>query len=489
MSDSSIKLSIEPLSNGNWYKWKVQMKAYMVARELWTVIQDGDAVKVKEVMDNATEQSDPTKRQVAMRDATAMSILLQTVDDSAFNTISGESSACTMWQKLKSRFEDTSAANRRLVYNEWRSLVFTGDGSIRDYIAKFDAVVARYIALGGHLDADSKSLQLLDSIHSDKYDPVLKSPSTMQLKYDELCSQLIMYEDTWVKAASGGTNGSQPVEAALAASQRYNSRNNNNNRWRGSTQQPTYGGQRQYGQGQQQRRALVCYRCDREGHKAVDCPDRVRAHESRENAGGRREFRQGESTRAAYAQSNGGSDRVLVLDAHTEVRGWLLDSGASHHITNDKSLLLNYKSIDRRAITGFSDEFVKYAVGEGDVRLRVMVDGAIETVRVTSVWYVPGAHTKLLSVSALQKKGCKLVFENHKCIITLGGEHLFTAVLEGNLYAVVAADSHPPVALVAQDGVSIGSDVVALWHRRLLFRLYPMNKHLTDCGPVFRLLV
>jgi hypothetical protein len=187
MSDTGIRLNIEPLSNGNWYKWKVQMKMYMVARELWIVIQDGDDVKVKDVFDNATDQTDPTKHQLRLRNATAMSILVQTVDETAFNTICNEDRACKMWKKLKSRFEDTSASNQRLVYNEWRGLTFNNSGSIRDYISKFDAVAARYIAVGGQLDDNSKALQLLHSIQSDKYDHVLKSPGTMQSTYDQLC--------------------------------------------------------------------------------------------------------------------------------------------------------------------------------------------------------------------------------------------------------------------------------------------------------------
>ena len=38
-------------------------------------------------------------------------------------------------------------------------------------------VAARYIAVGGQLDDNSKALQLLHSIQNDDFDYVLKSPS------------------------------------------------------------------------------------------------------------------------------------------------------------------------------------------------------------------------------------------------------------------------------------------------------------------------
>jgi hypothetical protein len=82
----------------------------------------------------------------------------------------------------------------------------------------------------------------------------------VQLQYNELCAQLIMYEDTWMKSISSGSSNNQPAEAALTVAQR---RNNNN--WRGNTQsqQYQYRGRRD----QVQRKPLVCYRCDREGIK------------------------------------------------------------------------------------------------------------------------------------------------------------------------------------------------------------------------------
>ena len=53
----------------------------------------------------------------------------------------------------------------------------------------------------------------------------------MQVGYNDLCTQLIMYEDTWLKSNSSAGSENQSVEAALNVTQRreYGGRNKNNN--------------------------------------------------------------------------------------------------------------------------------------------------------------------------------------------------------------------------------------------------------------------
>jgi hypothetical protein len=189
------------------------------------VLADGDGAAVQNII---TQANDQQKAALKVKNASAMSLMLQTVDDTTFTVIQQEEHAHSMWKKLKDRYENQSAAAQRLVFNEWRSLSYNNGGSIRDYISKFDVVAARYTAVGGKLDDNQKALQLLHSIHSDRYDYVVKSPSTMSLSYNELCTQLIMYEDTWVKQSESNGNGysnasgNRSVEAALAASPRRN---------------------------------------------------------------------------------------------------------------------------------------------------------------------------------------------------------------------------------------------------------------------------
>jgi hypothetical protein len=391
----SDKLNIDPLSNTNWHKWKIQMRRYLESKELWIVVQDGDGAAVQNTINAANET---VKAALKVKNAAAMSLMLQTVDDATFNVIQSEDHAHSMWKKLKDRYEYQSAAAQRLVFNEWKSLSYNNGGSIRDYIGKFDSVAARYTAVGGKLDDNQKALQLLHSIQSDRYDYVVKSPGTMNLSYDDLCTQLMMYEDTWVKQSSAGNgynNNNQNFEAALTISQRrhnnnhnnnsynYNNNNQNNHTWRGNIQQIQNRGRRDQSQ---QNRTLVCYACQGNGHKAYECPNRIRQRDNRMNMNTRLDFNRYESSNAAYTNNdNNDNEYVLVMDKRNEIAGWLIDSGASHHITNEKSLLLNYQTIKRQPINGFTENSVDYAVGEGDIKLSVNINGIDKTITITSV--------------------------------------------------------------------------------------------------------
>src|SRR5260370_40933154 len=100
--------------------------------------------------------------------------------------------------------------------------------------------------------------------------------------------------------------------------------------------------------------------------------------------------------------------------------------------------------MERKAINGFNEGSVDYAIGEGDIRLSVNVNGTVNTIKITSVWYVPSTQKNLLSVSALMNKGCTLIFKDNKCIVSSKGVELFSAALQNKLFAV-----NVPVAATA----------------------------------------
>jgi hypothetical protein len=204
------------------------------------------------------------------------------------------------------------------------------------------------------------------------------------------------------------------------------------------------------------------------------------------NMNGRNEYRRNESSHVAYSETNNNTkdsatddgENVLVMGKYNDISGWLIDSGATHHITNDKSLLVNYHEIDRQSINGVSQHGTVYAIGEGDVKLSVNMNGKVKRVRITSVWYVPGAQKNLLSVSALMDKECELVFKNRKCVVSLNGVEMFTAPLKSKLFPLDTADTYTAIIMAAHDGSitngagSSSSDgmnprALSLWHRRM----------------------
>lgn len=106
----------------------------------------------------------------------------------------------------------------------------------------------------------------------------------------------------------------------------------------------------------------------------------------------------------------------LLLMAQTdeakseEAQAWYLDSGCSNHMCGNKEWFINLdKSCNQHVKLG-DDRKMKV---EGRGSLRMEINGRVQVI--TSVYYVLGLKTNLLSVGQLQQKGLKIVIEDDKC--------------------------------------------------------------------------
>ena len=87
---------------------------------------------------------------------------------------------------------------------------------------------------------------------------------------------------------------------------------------------------------------------------------------------------------------------------------WLLDSGASVHITNDKSLMANLKSTDNEVVIG--DGSSVQAQWIGDVYLRI---NSGHVFKLHDVLYIPGFSKNILSLARLLERTCWIKGDNH----------------------------------------------------------------------------
>jgi len=90
----------------------------------------------------------------------------------------------------------------------------------------------------------------------------------------------------------------------------------------------------------------------------------------------------------------------------TPKHSWILDGGASHHMTPLRSVLFNYKPDDNRIwIEVANNQFVPRA-GVGSLRVETTIDGNIVKKEIKNVWHVPELGRSLLSTNQLKRAGC-----------------------------------------------------------------------------------
>ncbi|KAL7372982.1 hypothetical protein ABVT39_025155 [Epinephelus coioides] len=144
---------------------------------------------------------------------------------------------------------------------------------------------------------------------------------------------------------------------------------------------------------------------------------------------------------------------------------WLIDSGASKHMTSHKECLQDYQHFSEPQSVKLGDGRVVDALGLGYIKLRMTFKVSdVKTVTMYDVLYVPKLSENLFSVGAGTRKGNTVQFKESHCYIrgkdgslqgmgTQRSDGLYQLDIEGNL----------PVC----HGASSASVAASLWHQRL----------------------
>ena len=148
---------------------------------------------------------------------------------------------------------------------------------------------------------------------------------------------------------------------------------------------------------------ITCFRCDKTGHFAMDCPDRLlKLQEAQET----KDIDTQEAEDLMMHEVILLNERNMNLkDFETNQGGentWYLDNGASNHMTGNRSYFHN---IDE-TITGkvrFGDDSRIDIKGKGSV---LFVSGEGERRILADVYYIPGLKSNIISLGQATESGC-----------------------------------------------------------------------------------
>ena len=166
----------------------------------------------------------------------------------------------------------------------------------------------------------------------------------------------------------------------------------------------------------------ACWHCGESGHRRKDCPKKTTPSANAADL---------EDSKAvafpSVALSGTGSKVASLVQGEVETWMWLVDSGASHHMTSVREDFVEFRPIPQQWVKGIS----AYATGMGSVRLTMRAeDGQVVPAMLYDVYFVPdlaaramSSHHRLFSVTQARQRGHRMVFEDPCDVLCVHERH------------------------------------------------------------------
>ena len=129
---------------------------------------------------------------------------------------------------------------------------------------------------------------------------------------------------------------------------------------------------------------------------------------------------------------------ALISSTMNQSNEWFIDSAATKHMTNNKSILENYVQYQEPKSIYLGDSTVILAHGEGKVKLLTGNSTREIVLDLHQVLFVPKlTKNLLLSVPAMASMGAEIYFDKDKCLVRKNSQEFVTgSLLRDKLYVV-----------------------------------------------------
>ena len=320
----------------------------------------------------------------------AFSTIVMLISSSQLYLITSCEGPRRAWVALRSHFEQDTLVNKLMLKKQYFRMEMKEGTSMEAHIKNMKELTDRLAAINAPIAEEDQVVTLLGSLPPSYSTLVtaLEARDAVSLSYVQ---QSLIREEQRLK-------GSNTLHATASLDTV------------GGTGQALIGKQEpQTSKGRRYKK--VSYLCGETGHFCKDCPKNhhQKSSKSKHKAKSACMVSQGESHSDIEPD-----ERVFGASSQSHnPNSWIVDSGASSHMTQRKELFVNYEEFDKPQKVGMGDGHTVEACGRGDIHFTMTLEnGKPRSVTMCNALYIPKLTCNLFSVRATVMKGNTVKFEN-----------------------------------------------------------------------------
>ena len=418
MSGEARHVAIVALNGENYPTWKLQCKMALVREGLWGIVSGTEPCP-----DQDTEAERYTKY-MARKDRALATIVLA-VETSLLYLLGDPQDPAAVWAQLSNQFQRRTWANKLRLRKKLFTMRLEGD-SMKEHIKRMTEVFAELAVIAEPVSEEDKVVHILASL-PDAYDVLVTAleSSSEIVPPLEIVTERLLREEEKLK----GRETTEEDRKLLLAGSKHGSR----------------------------KKTFTCHYCGKPGHFKRDCRKFAQSQ-----AKGEKDKKGGAGQQPGKRESN--QDAMVIGKALTAKSGkeWLVDSGATSHMSNDKGLFSQMEDLDPAETVTLGDGNLEVK-SVGTVELEMSLpDGSRRSCSLQRVLYVPKLAYNLVSVSRATEAGKSVTFSKKGCKFSNdSGQTTAFATKRGNLY-------HLEVSRKTKESINtaLEENKERVWHRR-----------------------
>lgn len=426
MSTELMKVSVQLLNGNNYSFWKTKMKAMLIKDELWDIVTEPKPQEVTSVWKKTNNK--------------AVAYITLSLEDAQLTHIAHMEYASEIWQFLSKKYERSTYGSRLYLRRKLYNIQYKG-GSMSKHIDTIMEVVGLLRGSGKPLEEEEIVAVLLISLPEtfsglvtslegrDEKDLTVEYVTGKMLdefqrqeerKYFNDVNESALQVEVPRKFVRGQQGGTSNINKKVSA-------------------KPDY-----------KKEDRTCFFCNIKGHLKADC----------------RKFKSSNKTMVKTSVSQSSSQNFVSFNVHechrnSNAKKWCIDSGATSHMTNDKSFFTNLQDTNTTVFLADGSSVQAGGIGDGWINC-LLPSGKSQSINLKNVLFVPQLDCGLLSVQRITQHGLKVVFDGVHCKIYQNSHIVAIATNSGNLFELNTVST-------AEEWVGVADATTTLhqWHRRL----------------------